>query len=109
MKKLSILFALALFFVCGTAASANASEMAVNSIEVDITTEILDNIKTPIQSSSTIENANAPAIATGDLGSCTITAVISCGDVGFEVEVTADTCAEAGAVIDDVADKTNCG
>jgi len=62
-----------------------------------------------MQSSPTMENANVPAIAIGDLGSCTITAVISCGDVGFEVEVTADTCAEAGAVIDDLAGKTNCG
>lgn len=109
MKKLTILFALALFFVCASAVSANAIEIAENPIEINISTEIPDHIKTPIQSSPFTEVADVPVTAVGDLGSCTIVAVISCGDVGFEVEVTADTCAEAGAVIDDVADKTNCG
>ncbi|WP_185218088.1 hypothetical protein [Sphingobacterium mizutaii] len=109
MKKLSILFALILFFVCGTTVSASASEIAENPFETEISTGILDYIKTPIQSNPVLNNNDMTITAIDGLGSCTITVVISCGDIGVEVEVTADTCAEAGAVIDDIADKTDCG
>lgn len=107
MKKLSLLFALALFFVCGTVSNASASEiLEVTNQEYasfEVSSEIEFQHSSDFSLVSTIPNFNAEALL-----QCTIVAQIMCGDVGIEVEVTADSCAEAGQVIDDIADMVEC-
>ncbi|SKB94958.1 hypothetical protein SAMN05660226_03978 [Parapedobacter luteus] len=107
MKKLSLLFALALFFVCGTALNASASAILEVTQQEYASFEVSNEIEFQHSSISSLVSA-IPTSDAAELVQCTLVVEISCGGIGIIVEATGNTCAEAGAAIDDFADKVEC-
>lgn len=106
MKKLSLLFALALFFVCGTALNSNASEILEITEQEYASIEISNKIE--FQQNSNFSVVPAILAFAAELVDCTVTATISCGDVEIPVTATGDDCASAGAGIDELKDLMGC-
>lgn len=110
MKKLTFLLGAALFCVVATVSEVSASGISSINQDRSISLNILNEKEFPeaflISPASTVV-----ASAAKDMAPCTITVVVSCegSSASVEVEATGDSCAEAGAAVDEVVDKINCG
>jgi len=114
MKNVSLIAVMTAFLACGIALGAHArdtekiAQQGQVSIEVSNEGELSESVGFPLVSAVPKYLVEVAEL----LYECTAIARKTCGEgegsVTIEVEYSADTCAEAAAVVDGVMDKIDC-